>query len=70
MTKSKSDRLTPKRGAIPTPRNVLADATPYKPSDSDEPNKPGPADDQPNSESDSAAKSPEKPGSPNSEKGS
>ena len=29
-TKGNSKRSTPKRGAFPTPRNVLADATPYK----------------------------------------
>jgi hypothetical protein len=45
MAKENSTRSTPKRGAFPTPRSVLADATPYEPDQS------GFAADQPRSES-------------------
>jgi hypothetical protein len=65
MARKKSDRPTPKRGAYPTPRNVLAESTPYKPSSSDQDNKPNssnkpdPASEHPAAESDSAAEVPE-----------
>ncbi len=63
MARGNSDHPTPKRGAYPTPKNVLADATPYKPNNNDKlnkPDKPGSTGDQPNSKSDSAAESREK----------
>jgi hypothetical protein len=56
--KGKSTCSTPKRGAFPTPRNVLAGATPYKP---EKPEKPGLASDQPSSGSDSPEESHEQP---------
>jgi hypothetical protein len=59
--KGDSDRSFPKRGAYPTPRDVLADAVPYKPDKSDkgnEPSKPDVAGNQPNSKTDSSPESP------------
>ena len=74
MARGNSDCSSPKRGAYPTPRNVLADAVPYKPDSSDQhnkPNDPGLASDQPDAESDSDAESREQPKSGNrEEKGS
>jgi len=43
----KNNTLHPKRGAFPTPRNVLADATPYKP---EQPEESGVTVEQPSSE--------------------
>jgi hypothetical protein len=38
MARENSDCSSPKRGAYPTPRNVLADAVPYKPDSSEQHN--------------------------------
>jgi hypothetical protein len=50
MAKRNSTSSTPKRGAFPTPRHVLADAKPYKPK---KPEKSGLAGGQPSPGSDS-----------------
>jgi hypothetical protein len=74
MARETSDCPSPKRGAYPTPRNVLADAMPYKPDSSDQhnkPNDPGLASDHPDAEPDFDAASREQPYSGNGpEKGS
>jgi hypothetical protein len=56
--KGKSTCSIPKRGAFPTPRSVLARATPYNPEKTE---KPGLASDQPSSGSDSPEESHEEP---------
>jgi hypothetical protein len=50
MAKGDSTGRRPKRGAFPTPRNILADAKPFKPA---EPDKSGLAGDRPSGGSDS-----------------
>ena len=50
MAKGNNTRSTPKRGAFPTPRNVLGSATPYEP---EKPDQSGLAAYQPNSGADS-----------------
>ena len=41
MTKDSHDRVVPKRGAFPTPKKDLDEATPYVPGDIDQTEKPG-----------------------------
>jgi len=66
MAKGNSSCSTPKRGAFPAPRNVLADATPYKP---EEPDKSGVADDQPSSGANPKEESREQPDRGSGKKG-
>jgi hypothetical protein len=54
MAKKDSTDSTPKRGAFPTPRNILADAKPFKPTN---PDKSGLAGDRPSGGSYSPKKS-------------
>lgn len=74
MASETSDCSSPKRGAYPTPRNVLADAVPYKPDSSEQhtkPNEPALENDHPDAESDFDAASGQQPYSGNApEKGS
>lgn len=66
MEKEKSTCLTPKRGAFPIPENVLADATPYKPKETDKSALRG---DRPSSGSDSPEEFSKKPNCGSGDKG-
>jgi hypothetical protein len=37
MSNENSNRLTPKRGAFPTPKDILANSTPFRPDESTDP---------------------------------